>query len=308
MIFDAMTRVWHSPEQLGFELTDAVRALSGRPGEIDGTVGAHARALECVGAALVHGFRSYALQAVVPPEIVASMVRRQPHRLVGIAGIDPMSPSWSEDLDKAEALGLAGVNISPSAQGFHPTHSNAMRLFDRCVQSGLPVFASRPGCMTASMVLEYDRPTPWDEVARSFPKLNIVLGQFGFPWIDETIALLSKHPRIYTETSGIASQPWRLYTTLLLAYEAGVLDKVFFGSGFPFGNPASAVEAIYSLNSYALGTHLPSIPRASLRSIVERNPVVTLAMKVPMACGSSSPTPVTPVRSDVRGTAPTPWR
>ncbi len=288
MIFDVMTRVWHSPEQLGFELSDAVRSLARRPGEFDGTAGSHARAVECVAGALVHGFRSHAMQAIVPPEMVADMVRRQPHRLLGIAGIDPMSPSWSEDLDKALALGLVGVNISPSAQGFHPTHSSAMRLFDRCASERLPVFVARPGCLTASMVLEYDRPLAWDEVARTFPKLHIVLGQFGFPWIDETIALLSKHARVFTETSSIASQPWGLYTTLLKASEAGVLDKVFFGSGFPFGNPAAAVEAIYSLNAYALGTHLPSIPRAALRTIVERNPVTTLSMKAPLASGSAS--------------------
>ncbi len=308
MIFDTLTRVWHSSEQLGYEISEAVRAQAKRPGDLDGTIGAHAHAVECVGGALVHGFRSHALQAIVPHEIIADLVRRQSHRLVGIAGIDPMSPEWIDDFDKAQSLGLAGVSISPSAQGFHPTHSNAMRLYDRCMRSGMPVFIVRPGCMTPSMVLEYDRPAPWDEVARTFPKLPIVLGHFGFPWIDETIALLSKHPRLYTETSTIASQPWRLYNTLLLASEAGVLDKVFFGSGFPFGSPSQAVEAIYSLNSYALGTHLPSIPRAALRGIVERNPVATLGMKAILTAPSSA-TPAPAAQPDaMRPASPTPWR
>jgi predicted TIM-barrel fold metal-dependent hydrolase len=308
MIFDALTRVWHSTEHLGYEYAEALRTQTRRPGEFDGTVGAHTQAVERIGAALVHGFRSHALQAIVPHEIIADVVRRQPHRLVGVAGIDPMSPDWSDELDKAQALGLAGVSISPSAQGFHPTHSAAMRLYERCVQAGLPIFVSRPGFLTPSMVLEYDRPTPWDEVARSFPRLPIVLGGFGFPWIDETIALLAKHQRLYTELSGIASQPWRLYTTLLLASEAGVLEKVHFGSGFPFGSPAAAVEAIYSLNSYALGTHLPSIPRAALRGIVERNPVVTLGMKAHLTA------PALPSSAEARDAArdrdpsPTQWR
>lgn len=291
MIFDVMTRVWHSREQLGFELSEAIRNQSRRPGGVDATIGAHAQAVECVGFAFVHGFKSHALQAVVPTEMVADLVRKQPHRLAGIAGIDPMSPSWSEDLDRALALGMIGVNISPSAQGFHPTHSTAMRLYDRCAREGLPVFVVRPGCMTPGMIFEYDRPAPWDEVARSFPKLNIVLGELGSPWIDETIALLGKHPRIWAETSLISSQSWRLYTSLLQASEAGVMEKIFFGSGFPFGSPAAAVEAIYSLNSYALGTHLPSIPRAALRLVVERNPITTLGMTAPLATGSSTSSP-----------------
>ncbi|MDA0215207.1 MAG: amidohydrolase family protein, partial [Planctomycetota bacterium] len=279
MIFDVLTRAWHSPEQLGFELAEGIRSGARRPGGIDGTVGSHTRAIDCIGCALVHGFKSQALSAVIPHEFVADIVGRQPQRLAGIAGIDPMSPSWSEDLDHAKKLGLVGVNISPSAQGFHPTHSTAMRFYDRCEKESLPIFVARPGIFTPAMILEYDRPAPWDEVARSFPALKIVLSEIGSPWIDETIALLAKHPGIYADTSAIASQSWRLYTSLLQAHEAGVLEKIFFGSGFPFGSPAAAVEAIYSLNSYALGTNLPSIPRAALRLIVERNPILTLGMK-----------------------------
>ncbi|MSR43829.1 MAG: hypothetical protein EXS15_00510 [Phycisphaerales bacterium] len=286
MIFDVMTRAWHSPEQLGFELAEGIRNQSRRPGGLDGTIGSHTRAMECVGCALVHGFKSQALSAVVPPEFVADVVSRQPHRLAGVAGIDPMSPSWSDDLDHARSLGLAAVTVSPSAQGFHPTHSNAMRFFDRCAFERLPVFVSRPGILSPAMILEYDRPTPWDEVARTFPALKIIIAEIGAPWIDETIALLSKHPGIYADTSGLASQSWRLYTTLLHAHEVGVLEKIFFGSGFPFASPAAAVEAIYSLNSYALGTNLSSIPRAALRLIVERNPITTLGMTAPLTIGA----------------------
>lgn len=213
-----------------------------------------------------------------------------------------MSPSWSEDLDHAKSLGLVGVNISPSAQGFHPTHSTAMRFYDRCANECLPVFVTRPGILSPAMILEYDRPAPWDEVARSFPTLKIILGEIGSPWIEETIALLSKHPGIYAETSGISSQSWKLYTTLLSAYEFGVLDKIFFGSGFPFGSPAAAVEAIYSLNSFALGTNLPTIPRAALRLIVERNPITTLGMKAPLTIGGGQGTTATSDRTDVGAT------
>ncbi len=288
MIFDVMTRVWHSPEQLGFELADGVRAYSKRSGALDGTLGAHSQAIQCIGCALVHGFKSQALSAVVPSEFIAAVVARMPHRLAGIAGIDPMSPSWSEDVDLAKSLGLAGVTISPSSQGFHPTHSTAMRFYDRCERERLPIFVSRPGILTPAMILDYDRPLPWDEVARSFPSLKIVLGEIGSPWIDETIALLAKHPGLFAQTGAIASQSWRLYTTLLHAYEVGVLDKIFFGSGFPFGSPAAAVEAIYSLNSFALGTNLPIIPRAALRLIVERNPITTLGMNAPLTIGKSN--------------------
>jgi len=286
-----MTRAWHSPEQLGFELAEGVRQVGQRAGGFDASIGGHARAMEQIGCVLVHGFRSHALTASVPNEFIAEVVARQPNRTVGVAGIDPVSPSCSDDLDRARALGLSAVTISPTAQGFHPTHSAAMRFYERCSALGLPVFVSRPGMRTPSMIFEYERPIAWDEVARTFPALKVVLSGLGHPWIDETIALLGKHPGIYAETSGLVSHSWRLYTALLQAFEAGVIDKIFFGSGFPFQLPSTAVEAIYSLNSYSLGTPLPSIPRAALRAVVERNPVTTLGIRAPLAIGLGTATP-----------------
>jgi predicted TIM-barrel fold metal-dependent hydrolase len=291
MIFDVMTRAWHSPEQLGFELAEGVRQAGQRAGGFDASIGGHARAMEQIGCVLVHGFRSHALSASVPNEFIAEVVARQPNRSVGVAGIDPVSPSCSDDLDRARALGLSAVTISPTAQGFHPTHSAAMRFYERCSALGLPVFVSRPGMRTPSMIFEYERPIAWDEVARTFPALKVVLSGLGHPWVDETIALLGKHPGIYAETSGLVSHSWRLYTALLQAFEAGVIDKIFFGSGFPFQFPSTAVEAIYSLNSYSLGTPLPSIPRAALRAVVERNPVTTLGIRAPLAIGAGTATP-----------------
>jgi predicted TIM-barrel fold metal-dependent hydrolase len=291
MIFDVMTRAWHSPEQLGFELAEGMRQAGQRAGGFDASIGGHARAMEQIGCVLVHGFRSHALSASVPNEFIAEVVARQPNRSVGVAGIDPVSPSCNDDLDRARALGLSAVTISPTAQGFHPTHSAAMRFYERCSALGLPVFVSRPGMRTPSMIFEYERPIAWDEVARTFPALKVVLSGLGHPWVDETIALLGKHPGIYAETSGLVFHSWRLYTALLQAFEAGVIDKIFFGSGFPFQFPSTAVEAIYSLNSYSLGTPLPSIPRAALRAVVERNPVTTLGIRAPLAIGAGTATP-----------------
>ena len=69
---------------------------------------------------------------------------------------------------------------------------------------------------------------------------------------------------------------------------AAVIDRIMLGSGFPFERPASAVETILSLNSYALGTPLPAIPRASLRGIVERDAVSVLGLPSTLGPGSAA--------------------
>jgi predicted TIM-barrel fold metal-dependent hydrolase len=284
MIVDCATRVFNNPEQLGRETAEALRRSTAMRGtRIESTAAAHEKQLAPVAAALVHGFRSRLLDAGIPNEFVAEVVRSNPGRLAGIAGIDPMAPDAAAQLERAVELGLVGVTVSPSAQGFHPAHSDAMRLYARIEQLGLPLFVGRPGPLVASGTLEFDRPSGFDEVARLHPKLRIVIGELGWPWIDECLAMLMKHQNVFAEISGVSSRPWQLYNALLGAQSLGVLDRLFFGSGFPYEQPAKAIENLYSVNAYAHGTQLPAIPRAALRSIAERDPFAVLGIDSPAA-------------------------
>jgi hypothetical protein len=284
MIVDCATRVFNNPEQLGRETAEALRRSTAMRGtRIESTAAAHEKQLAPVAAALVHGFRSRLLDAGIPNEFVAEVVRSNPGRLAGIAGIDPMAPDAAAQLERAVELGLVGVTVSPSAQGFHPAHSDAMRLYARIEELGLPLFVGRPGPLVASGTLEFDRPSGFDEVARLHPKLRIVIGELGWPWIDECLAMLMKHQNVFAEISGVSSRPWQLYNALLGAQSLGVLDRLFFGSGFPYEQPAKAIENLYSVNAYAHGTQLPAIPRAALRSIAERDPFAVLGIDSPAA-------------------------
>ena len=284
MIVDCCTRVFNVPEQLGRETAESVRRmLALRGGRLESTAEAHERATAPVAASLVHGFRSKLLDAGIPNEFVAEVVHSAPSRIAGIAGIDPMAGDAAAQLERAAELGLVGVSIAPSAQGFHPAHSDAMRLYARIEQMGLPLFVGRPGPLVASGMLEFDRPVGFDEVARSFPRLRIMIGELGWPWIDETLAMLSKHPNVHAEISGVVSRPWQLYNVLLSAQSLGVLDKLFFGSGFPYESPAKAIENLYSVNVFAHGTQLPAIPRTALRAIAERDVFAVLGIDSPAA-------------------------
>jgi predicted TIM-barrel fold metal-dependent hydrolase len=155
-----------------------------------------------------------------------------------------------------------------------------MRVYEACAKNGLPVFVTLLEPLTANAMLEFGRAALWDEVAQSFPELPIVFGGFGFPWIDETLMMLAKHPRLFADISGVATRPWQLYNALLSASGMGVMDKLLFGSGYPFDTPESAIENMYSINAHSHGTQLPSVPRAQIRSIIERDMLTCLGIEV----------------------------
>ena len=284
MIIDVNTRIWTSVDQLGKEAAQRIRAQqTERWGQHDASLVTHERAMTCVDGALVFGYRSDLQGAQIPNELVAEFVAKNRRRRIGIAGIDPMSHDAMDQLDAAVGLGLQGVSIAPAAQGFHPSHSAAMRIYDHCVELSLPLFVSLPYPMTSDAVLEFGRPMLWDEIARSMPGLRIAISQLGQPWIDETLLLLSKHDRVYADISGVASRPWQLYNALLSATSYRVMDKLLFGSGFPYELPAKAIESLYTVNSFSQGTQLPSIPRSQIRGIVERDSLACLGIEAEIA-------------------------
>lgn len=280
MIVDVHTRVWDSPEQLGDILTQKLRRHRHTPWQRpDGSSSAHHQAMQPVSAAVILGFESQELHAAISSDDVARYVARDPEKYIGFAGIDPSQGSVREKLDRAQELGLEGVTISPAAQGYHPADSRAMRLYEACEQRKLPIMVEAGMLLSRQARMEFDQPHLLDEVARTFADLKLIVTALGDPWIEQGLALVAKHPTVYADLSEIVLRPWQLYNALLRAYQRGVMDQLVFGSSFPFMSPEQAIVTIYSVNTLIQGTHLPSVPREQLRSIVERDTLARLGLR-----------------------------
>ncbi|MCG3136628.1 MAG: hypothetical protein HJJLKODD_00463 [Phycisphaerae bacterium] len=288
MIIDVYTHVWDSPSQLGKSLDmlrhhRARRSGLGLASESPAERAAreifppaatplHLQACRPADRAIVLGFRSHYLDAHISNDFVAEYVQQYPEKLIGFAGVDPTRPDEARDevMRSQKELGFKGVTIAPAAQDLHPASSNAYKIYELVDRLHLPLLIHQGVYFASSSKLEYARPVLLDEVARNFPNLKILIAHLGYPWIDETIVLLEKHANIYADVSGLLAQTWLCYNALIRAYEYGVMDKLLFGSGFPFGSTIEAIETLYSINQICQGTNLPMIPREQLRNIIER--------------------------------------
>jgi predicted TIM-barrel fold metal-dependent hydrolase len=291
MIVDCHTHVWQSPDQLGqVDLGDTHRQAKPRASKFSpaktgwrtlpaADTDHHLAMAATVDKSFVLGFKSKYLQAEIPNRYVADYVNQHPTKLIGFAGIDPTEPGAIEELKIAKAeLKLKGVTISPANQDFHPTDSRAMAVYAEAERLGMPILIHPVGQFTEQSKLEYARPYLFDEVARTFPRLPLIVAQLGQPWVEETIVLLGKHHNVYADISGMLSRTWQAYTALVSAHQHQVMDKLLFGSDFPYTSAADCIEALYSINQVAQGTNLPVIPRESLRGIVERDAVGLLGL------------------------------
>ncbi|MEM1027993.1 MAG: amidohydrolase family protein [Planctomycetota bacterium] len=290
MIVDLHTRIWESVEELGSSVANTYRRRRGEPWEhTHASAQTHAHAMQPVDYAAVLGFESGLLDASIDAEQVLRAVQTQPGKTVGFVGVDPTLDKPVAKLEAALAMGLVGLTVSPAAAGFHPADTRAMELYEACEAKGIPVIIESNAMLSQDAKLEFAIPYLLDEVARSFPELKLVLSSFGLPWIDQCVALMAKHPNVYADVSGLVVQSWQLYNAMVQAFQAGVMNQVLFGSGFPFGDPQQAIVTLYSVNVTSQGTPLPSVPREQLRTVVERDTLAELGIKKPT--GDATPAP-----------------
>ena len=297
MIVDCHTHIWQHADQLGEGATTNLpnirpiyHSVTKADRLPDAGMDRHFAACQPVDRAIVLGFRSHYLKAHIPNRLVAEYVGQHPEKLIGFAGIDPTDPDQAiEEMRHAsQELGLQGLAVAPAAQNFHPMHSHALWVYAEAARLSLPILFHQGLYFSAECKMEYARPALLDDVAREFPDLRIVVAHLGYPWIDETVVLIGKHANVFADISGLLLRPWQAYNSLLTAYQFGVMDKLVFGSDFPYTSPAHCIEALYSINHICHGTSLPTLPREKLRGIVERDSLELLGVRT----GTPPPEPL----------------
>jgi len=295
MIVGCYTHIWDTPQQLGSYGQADIAAGSGLSGSAKtgkmpvlpeqpiAGVQRHLAAAEPIDVSIVLGFVSDHLDTDIPNATVSQYVKNHPTKLIGFAGIDPSRGKEAiDELDTVRReLCMSGITVAPAAQNFHPADSQAMLLYAQAAEAHLPILFDTGICIGPKTHLDYARPVLLDEVARELPQLRILIAHMGEPWFAETALLLAKHEHVYAEISRITQQPWQAYQALVTAHEYGVMDKLLFGSGFPFANPADCIEDLFSINQFCHGTPLPIVPRDGLRSIVHRNALEILGIAKP---------------------------
>jgi len=208
-------------------------------------------------------------------------VSKHKEKMVGFAVVEPTKDKTNvKNLALIKnKLGLKGAVLYCSNCGFHPAHSRAMRFYESAQELGLPVFFHNGGTLGPDAVLDYAQPYLLDEVAREFRALKIVIGTMGMPFVEQTLSMVAKHENIYADLTIRPSNVWQVYNIVAAAHEYGVMDKLLFGSGFPFGKAEQCIETLLSLNKLLADTNLPTIPRGNIRNIIERNTLEVLGIE-----------------------------
>ncbi len=185
--------------------------------------------------------------ALISNDEVAGWVKEKPELFVGVGSVDISKPMEAvRELRRCvKQLGFKGLRLLPWLWGLPPDDRRYYPVYAECCELGIP-FCLQVGHAGPLCASEPGRPIPYlDHVALEFPELVIVGGHIGYPWTVEMIALATKYPNVYIDTSAykITRYPREL-TEYLRGHGR---RKVLFGSNYPMLLPAQCLEGLDGL-------------------------------------------------------------
>lgn len=205
----------------------------------------------------------------------------QTSKAYGFAAVNPLYDDIStkrlKSLRKEERM--VGLVLYCAEEDFHPAHSRALQLYEAAEELGLIVYFHNCPPFSPPAVLDFAQPWLLDEVARTFPRLRMIVGRMGLPFFHQTMCLLGKHENVYADLTIHPQKIWQVYNLVMGSYEAQVMDKLLFGSGFPYAEAGPCIEMLLGFNKMLADTHLPQVPREKLRSVVERDSLTALGIR-----------------------------
>lgn len=182
----------------------------------------------------------------LPPfrnETVAQMVEEAPDVFVGFGSIDPHRGSAAvASVHRAARNGLRGLKFHPAAQNFTPSDKEFHPIFEAAAEEGLIVLshtgftglgAGTPGGM--GIQNRHSNPMFLDDVAATFPQLQIIMAHPSWPWQGEALAVAQHKTNVWIDLSGWS--PKYLSAELLNAVHGPLADRTLFGTDFPFITP-----------------------------------------------------------------------
>lgn len=156
---------------------------------------------------LINGLKqwSYVNQQLIsdyPLDRVKEFMDRSRGRVIGAASYNPFKIEESlREIDQAvQEYGFKYVYCHSQGFGLPPSDRRYYPLYVKALEYDLPV-GFQTGHSAEIMPSEEGRPMYIDRPALEFPSVKFILSHTGWPWVDEWIAMVWKHPNVYGDIS-----------------------------------------------------------------------------------------------------------
>jgi len=192
--------------------------------------------------------------SVVPNDYVAGIIKKYPDQFIGFCGFNPHKGKQSlVAVERAlTQLGLRAVVLRPYMHQLFACDRKYYPLYALCESVNAPIWIHTSINWVPNQSIYYGHPKNLEQVLIDFPKLKIIAGHGGWPWIPDIIALLWKYENLFVDTSAhrpkYIAMPDTGWDMFLHFANSTIQNKVLFGSdwvsmGMPIKDVLCEVDA-----------------------------------------------------------------
>lgn len=178
-------------------------------------------------------------------------VARANPSLIPFINVDPImgADGMRKEITERVHQGARGLKLHPPSQRLYPNDRRLWPMYETAIELGLPVI-SHSGAFAYPIV--YGQPKYFAEVLESFPKLTLVLAHLGGGFWEETVALSQRYPNVSFDCCQTLDESYKEHSLsdaelVSLIQKLGV-DRVMFGSDFPWYNPIKNYQRLLRLS------------------------------------------------------------
>lgn len=134
---------------------------------------------------------------------VAGVAQAFPDRFFGLAKLNPYDGVRAvRELERlVREEGLRGMSVGALYNMIPASDRHYYPLYSKCVELDIPVRIYTAMNYANDRPYDLGHPRHLDQVAIDFPELRISAGLVGWPWANETVGLLRRHPNLYCDTA-----------------------------------------------------------------------------------------------------------
>jgi len=166
---------------------------------------------------------------------VAELLRDYPDRFIGLARISGLHGMRGvRELEhRVREQKFAALGVSALVDGIPASDRRYYPLYAKAVELDIPVRIYSSMNYATDRPYDLGHPRHLDQVAIDFPELTLIGGLGGWPWVNEMVALVRRHPKLHLDTSahrakylGQRGSGWEM---LLQFGNTLIQDKVLVG-------------------------------------------------------------------------------
>ncbi len=172
----------------------------------------------------------------LPNSYFGKIVKEYPDKLMCFAGVDPHKKKKA--VDEAETAltkyELSGITIYPFKHLLYADDPLYYPIYEVAIRYDVPVWIHTSMNWNTEISMDYGHPKYIDHLAIKYPKLKIIAGHAGWPWINEMVAVAWRHSNVYIELSAFRPKYVGMsgsgFESLLYYGDRVIKDKVVWGS------------------------------------------------------------------------------